>query len=155
MRAAIDCIITDAMDIYTEIEIAAPIADVWRTLTDFSAYSAWNPVMPNISGTARSGERIRIWLAAGALRVPLDAEVISVEPERELCWIGPPISQLRPLVSGRHYFRLHDNGDGTVHLAHGEVFAGWLIPRGWNLGRGTLERAYNTFNQALKRHVEG
>lgn len=146
---------TDAMDIFTDIEISAPIADVWRVLTDFAGYADWNPVMRRISGRAEVGSKIRIWLGLGPIKVPMDAEVLTADHERELCWIGPPFSQLRPLVSGRHYFQLHDNGDGTVHLAHGEVFTGWLIPPGWSLGSETLERMYNEFNRALKHHLEG
>lgn len=143
------------MEIFTEIEIAAPAPEVWRVLTDFSGYSDWNPIMPRISGHAEVSSRIRIWFTAFAnLQIPMDAEVVTVDQHRELCWVGPPFSQLRPLVSGRHYFRLHETGIGMVHLSHGEVFSGYLIPRGFNLGRGMLERAYNEFNRALKDRVE-
>ena len=45
------------MEIRTEVEIAAPAAEVWRTLTAFADYGEWNPFITQLSGELREGQR--------------------------------------------------------------------------------------------------
>ena len=42
-----------------EIEIDAPPERIWAVVTDFGAYSEWNPFIRRISGGLREGARLR------------------------------------------------------------------------------------------------
>lgn len=47
-------------NITTSIGIQAPLATIWRILTDFRDYPAWNPFIRSIEGEARAGARLLI-----------------------------------------------------------------------------------------------
>ena len=44
----------------TGIDIAAPPWRVWRVLTDFDAYPAWNPFLTRVQGRPEQGARLRV-----------------------------------------------------------------------------------------------
>ncbi len=143
------------MDIHSEIDIDRPASEVWRVLTDFSAYAQWNPMIPRIKGEPRVGSRVSFRIKIpGGLQVPIDAEVVIADSDRELRWVGPARKQLRGLVSGSHYYRIEPRGPAGVRFCHGEVFSGLLVPGTWPRGERTLTPMYAAFNRALKRRVE-
>ena len=45
-------------ELRTEVEIAAPMDDVWRMLTDLAAYRDWNPFIISAEGWAEVGQRL-------------------------------------------------------------------------------------------------
>ena len=47
-------------EIRTEVEIAAPLTEVWSILTDFNSWKEWNPIVNQASGTASLGSKLRI-----------------------------------------------------------------------------------------------
>ncbi len=46
--------------IETQIDVAASASSVWKILTDFPAYSDWNPFITEIEGTPELSARLRI-----------------------------------------------------------------------------------------------
>ncbi len=141
------------MQIRTEIEIQAPVAEVWKALTDFAAYEQWNPFITEISGELRPGARLHV-----CLQLPEGGQqrfrpvVLRADPEQELRWRGKLL--VGALFSGEHFFRLSAGSDAnSVRLVHGEDFSGVLVPY---LHRSiTLAtRGFVYMNQALKRHLE-
>lgn len=49
--------------IQTEVLIQAPVDLVWKTLTNFSDYSNWNPFIRQIKGTATLGAKLSVTIA--------------------------------------------------------------------------------------------
>ena len=91
--------------IETAIDIHASAARVWSILTDFSAYSAWNPFITAAEGEARPGARLRITIAPPGRRPMTFRPVVLVAvPEQELRWLGRLL--LPGLFDGEHAFRL-------------------------------------------------
>jgi hypothetical protein len=140
-------------EIQTEIRIEAPPAEVWRVLTDFAAYPAWNPFVKRVEGELRVGARLEIFVQVPEGRgMKFKPEVLRVEEARELRWLGSlPVPGL---FNGEHIFRLEPAGAEGTRFLHGERFKGLLIP----LMGGTLvkvERGYLLMNEALKARVEG
>jgi hypothetical protein len=73
----------------TVIDIHASTARVWSILTDFSAYSTWNPFITAAEGEARSGVRLRITIAPpGRRRMTFRPVVPVAVPKQELRWLG-------------------------------------------------------------------
>jgi hypothetical protein len=140
-------------EIRTEIEIGAPIQQVWKELTAFAAYSEWNPFIRKVSGNAIPGERLTIRIqppeSRGMTFRPL---VLAAAAPIELRWKGKLLVQ--GLFDGEHSFRLHAIDSGRTKFVQSEVFSGILVP----LFGGTLEatrRGFELMNEALKERAEG
>lgn len=129
--------------IETSLAVDAPPAAVWRVLTDFAGYPAWNPLTVGVDGRVEVGAtlRLRVMLRGRVRRV--GARVLVVTPERELRWGGG----VRPLVWVEHWVRLAPEGAGT-RIDHGESFVGMLAGLGTRL-LGLSPAPYHAVNAAL------
>lgn len=132
--------------------IDAPPKEVWRVLTDFSAYSAWNPFMDRIEGVAATGAKLVVHMQNGARGMTFKPTVLVADPGRELRWLG----KLGPggLFDGERVFILEPTDAGGTRLTHGERFSGLLV----RLVPGTTkdtDAGFDAFDTALKQRVEG
>ena len=113
------------MLIRTETILQASPEQVWAVLTDFPAYSQWNPLVTQIEGRAIPGEKIRITIPLPyvnkSISLPCTIEVC--EPDRELTWWGVTLGAW--FAKGRHFHKLEDLGNGQTKLIHGERFSGF------------------------------
>ncbi|MGX5655665.1 SRPBCC family protein [Geodermatophilus nigrescens] len=132
--------------------VAAPPAVVWRVLTDTSAYGAWNPFIPELTGQLRVGQRLRVRIVPpGGRGMTFRPTVTAVEEERELAWLGR--LGVPGLFDGTHSFTLTPRADGGTDLLQREVFRGVLVP----LVAGTLrqtETGFRAMNEALRSRAE-
>jgi hypothetical protein len=126
----------------TAIEIEAPPARVWRVLSDFAAYPAWNPFIRRIEGDARPGARLTVVIQpVGGRGMTFRPTVLVAEPERELRWLGRLV--VAGLFDGEHGFRLEARGAGGTRFVQREVFRGLLVPllaRTWIAARARGSR---------------
>jgi hypothetical protein len=134
---------------HTQIDIAAPPSTVWRHLTDFAAYPAWNPLVGRISGDFRPGGRIATEILP--LGKTYAATLLQWEPGCGLTWQG--VQGARFLLAGRHYYHLEPLPNGHTRLKHGEYFTGWLsafIP-----GRllAKMQDAFTRHNHQLQQRI--
>jgi hypothetical protein len=138
-------------EVATEATISAPAARVWDVLTDFAAYSSWNPVITRVAVDLREGARGKASFAVSSSRsltIPILIE--SVAPRVELAWSGGP----RWLFHGTHYFRLREQPCGATHVAHGELFEGAAVRLTHGLMRSRVVPVYQSLTDALKRRCE-
>ncbi len=142
------------MEIRTTIDIAASPARVWELITDFAGWDRWNPLLRRVRGRPEVGSTVRFSATVGRAHVPLTAQVMIVEPERELMWVGPAAPRiLRKVVSGSHWFRLAPIAGGT-RFDHGEAFRGLAVPPRWDRFESFARPGYDAMNRALKREAE-
>jgi hypothetical protein len=141
------------MILSTEIEIAAPVESVWRTLTDFASYPEWNPFLKRVEGNAAVGERLTVRAEApGGMPMTFRPTVLAATPNAELRWMGRLLTP--GLFDGEHSFVLSAVDDRRTRMLHQEQFAGLLVPLfRRSLDRGT-RRGFVLMNEALKRRVE-
>jgi hypothetical protein len=113
--------------IESEVTIDASRETVWRILTDFDAYSRWNPLMTAAEGDARLGEHIQVDLQPpGSDAQKLSPEIMVLRPERKLRWMS---RQLLPGLGDREYeVILEPLGGGRVRVVMHKRFEGILIP---------------------------
>jgi hypothetical protein len=138
--------------IETEIEINAPGARVWALLTDFAQMPSWNPFIRSISGTLAQGARLAIHVVPpGSSGMRFKPTVLSVQPERELRWLGHLL--LPGIFDGEHYFMLESIGPNKTRLTHGEKFSGLMVGL---LGSTLAATAagFRAMNTALKQKAE-
>jgi hypothetical protein len=143
---------TALRELETAVEIDAPPAAVWRVLTDFPAYGAWNPFIRSIEGTAHEGERLTVLLEPpGGRGMTIRPTVLAVHPDRELRWKGRLL--VPGLIDGEHTFRIELLDGERSRFVHGERFTGILV----GLVKSTLaktEAGFEQMNAALKQRVE-
>lgn len=139
---------TDRLD--TVIDIAAPPGAVWRVLTDFAGYAAWNPFIRQVEGKAREGTRLTATMhPAGRKPMTFRPVIIRAEEAVALVWRGRlPVPGL---FDGEHAFLLTATATGT-RLDHSEAFGGLLVPF---LKAEGFRKDFEAMNRALEARVKG
>ncbi len=139
----------------TEIQITASPEAVWEVLTDFSAFTEWNPLILEARGELEEGSRIAVTLKAGEGRpFRVRPRLLRVSAHRELRWLGRV--GLPGIFDGEHIFRIEPGPDGTgTRFIHMENFRGILVPLLWKKLDSETRAGFEAMNQALKERVEG
>ena len=139
-------------ELRTEIEIDAPTERVWHVLSDFSAYSEWNPFIRAIEGVPEVGSRLKVRIdPPGARGMTFKPTVREVEPGRELRWLGRFL--VPGLCDGEHRLVVEPLSEGRSRFVQSERFSGLLV----GLLAKTLaatERGFVEMNEALKQRTE-
>jgi hypothetical protein len=145
---------TPKLEIRSEIDIDAPVEEVWAVLTDFASFPAWNPFIRRISGPLSPGSRLDVLLGLPGTRgMGFRPTLISVVPNHELRWLGR--LGLPGLFDGEHIFELVPQGGNRTHFVQREQFRGLLLPL---LRRSLLRdarRGFDEMNAALRARVTG
>ena len=140
-------------EIKTEIEIYSSPINAWRILTDFSSFHKWNPIIPQIAGEARLGEKlvISVMTSKGTVRT-YTPTITRMNENHELRWMGK--SFIPGLLNGERIFRLSQISEKRTHLLHSEIFTGL----GSYIAGGRLfkdvENSLRQMNNAFKKRVE-
>lgn len=138
--------------IETAIDVAAPPHEVWRVLTDFSAYGAWNPFIDRIEGEAALGAKIKVHVKVPGLpAMPLDAEIVTFEPDRQLVWRSGFVAKG---VFDRDHIIAVTPTDGGCVVRQTQTFEGPMASVAAILGEGPVRHGLGRMNEALKRKVE-
>lgn len=142
-----------ARDIETTTDIHAPIADIWRILTDFPQYEEWNPLLIRASGSLSVGNRLGITLRLpGSRPMSFSPTLIALVPEREFRWLGT--LGFSALFAGEHIFQLVPQSNGTIRLKHSERFTGILPPLMGLQWYERVRQGFESMNRALKLRAE-
>lgn len=137
----------------TQIEIEAPVEQVWSLLIDFPSYSRWNPFVRSIEGTLEVSQSLKVFIQPpGTSGMQLRPTVLTVEPNRELRWKGSLF--LPGLFNGEHYFQLESKPGAGLTFRQGEVFSGILVPFFRRSLDGATKQGFVAMNQALKHEAE-
>lgn len=140
-------------ELRSEIDIHASDERVWQLLTDFANFPQWNPFIRRVSGEAKTGARLEVYLQpSGARGTTFRPRVLKVEPKRELRWLGHLV--IPGLFDGEHIFTIEPLEANGVHFVQCELFTGLLVPL---LAHGLdtdTRRGFDEMNQALKVRAE-
>lgn len=138
--------------IETEIAIATAPNEVWRVLTDFAHYGAWNPFIDRIDGEPVLGSKIKVHVKAlGLPAMPLDAEIVRLEPDREIVWRSGLIA--KGVFDRDHIIQVEPSATGCL-VRQIQTFEGPLASTAAILGEGPVRHGLTRMNDALKRKVE-
>ncbi len=149
------------MDIETESLIDAPRSTIWSVLIDVPGYNGWNPFLKHAGGGVAVGEVLRLDVhLPGAWVTPTKVRIMTVDPERELTWLGHFLN-IPGLIDGYHSLQLFDEGHGQTKLVHKEHFEGFLLPIffSWftrkKIRQGMDELGSKTCNRTTPRLLSG
>lgn len=142
-----------ATTIHTEIEIEATSARVWEVLTDFAAYSHWNPFVVQIEGKPVVGAQLKAVIKPeGSKGMAFTPTVVEATIEREFRWRGTLISAA--IMEGEHRFCIEPGENGRVRFVQAESFRGIFAPLILALIRTSTLAGFNAMNRALKERAE-
>lgn len=137
----------------TQIEIEAPIDQVWSLLIDFRSYPRWNPFVRSIEGTLAVGQSLKVFIQPpGSCGMRFRPIVFGLQPNRELRWKGKLF--LPGLFDGEHYFKLEAKPGGGTTFHQGETFSGLLVPLFRSSLDGATKQGFVAMNEAVKREAE-
>jgi len=141
------------MELNSEIEINASPETVWKLLTETSRFPEWNPFIRRLSGELQVGQKLVVFMQpSGASGMEFKPEVLKVEPNRELRWLGHLI--LPGLFDGEHIFQIESLGDKHVRFHQREIFSGILVPLLKKSLNANTRRGFNEMNRKLKELAE-
>ena len=138
--------------IHTEIEIEAPVAEVWEVLTEWGAYPAWNPLVDSVVGELREGARLAVHLRLGRARLPIVTKLVALQPERELRWVGHAL--VPGIFDGEHSFAMEPLPQARTRFVHAERFSGVAAGLVLRLVGEQTRAGFEAMNRALKRRCE-
>ena len=140
-------------ELVSNIEIDASPEEVWSVLTDFAKFSDWNPFIRWIKGELTKGAKLEVRIQpTGARGSTFKPTVLSVDPPRELRWVGH--LWISGLFDGEHTLRIESIGDNRARFEQKETFTGLFVRLlAKSLDMDTL-RGFNEMNKALKEQVE-
>jgi len=138
-------------EIRHEIEIDAPPAAVWRTLTSTADYG-WNPFIRQIRGKLAVGEKLQVEIQPPGGRVmKFKPTVLEAAPGLRLRWLGRLL--VPGLFDGEHSFELQPLPGERTRFIQTERFSGILV----GLFRPTLDKTRDGFaamDEALKTEID-
>ena len=139
--------------IQTQIEIYSSPSTAWKILTDFSSFPKWNPIITQIAGEARLGEKLKISVKTSKGTVRAYTPTITVFNENhELRWKGK--SFLPGLLNGERIFTFIQISEEHIRLQHSELFSGLgSFVAGARLFKD-IENSLQQMNNAFKKRVE-
>jgi hypothetical protein len=139
-------------ELRTEVEIAAPLSHVYRVLTDFGSYQAWNPFLTAVSGKLEVGQKLSVEMSLPEGKTYLlEPLVTEVTENSELRWSGRFI--FPALLQAEHFFLLSERGQGLTRVVQGHNLSGFMLRFAGNsltlAARGSVY-----MNTALKKRAE-
>jgi hypothetical protein len=139
--------------LFSSIDIEAPAEQVWKVLTDFEAFPAWNPFITHAEGRLEVGARLKLRMQpVRGTAVTLRPTLVEVIDGRRLRWVGR--LGVGGLFDAEHLFVVETRGAAGSRLVQQEQFGGLLVPfLARSLDRGTLP-AFHAMNDALKDRAE-
>ena len=141
-------------EIKTEIEISAPIEEVWSTLMNFDSWANWSPIIRKASGDATLGATLNITMIGKdeSKDGPMYYPVITVLSEpNSFRWHANMMADF--LFTNDKTFELETTSSGT-RLIHKELFSGMMVPMFWSKLEKNVPLMLDSMNVALKNKIE-
>ncbi len=140
-------------ELRTEIDIAAPLENVWKVLTDFEGWKDWNAVF-HVGGQAGIGSRLNVTVYEERSKEgkSYPAVVTQLEAPRLLRWRARMMAGF--IFTNDKIFELKKTEQGAK-LIHREGFSGLMVPLMWKKMEECALPMLESLNQALKKKVEG
>ncbi len=129
-----------------EILVNAPIATVWKLLSDFEGWPTWNKSVSRIqlNGPVDVGTTF-VWVAGGSKIVSCLEEI---EAPNRIVWSGKTFG-----IKAVHVWKFEKRNDGT-HVYTEESFDGLIVKLFPGLMRKILAKALDQGVRALKEAAE-
>jgi len=143
---------SNPLSIRTQIDIEAPVEQVFSTLLDFENYPDWNPYHKSVVGKPQVGAALEVTIQrpdGQIVEVPA-VHIMRLRENTEIAWGGG----IKGVFYGEHVFELQKLNGNMTRLKHNEAFEGIFIGFA-DLPTDVLTQGYEEMNEALKKYLEG
>lgn len=135
------------------VEILAPIDAVWRILTDFGNYNAWNRFTPSVDCSGELGALVDMQVCFPGVKPMRQVEVLNVfEPPYRLAW-GVIMGSRAFLVANR-YQLLEPVGPDRTRYTTIDYVSGLLAPLVNYFYSEPMWAGFQLAADGLKAHAE-
>lgn len=144
----------DMREIKTEIEISAPVAQVWSVLANIDEWADWSPIINQSSGVAALGSTLAITMMSkkkGKDGPKYNPVITILDEPTSFRWRAKMIAGF--IMSNDKVIELEETNTGT-RLVHKELFSGMVVPLFWSSVEKNVPAMLNSMNEALKIKVE-
>ena len=141
-------------EIKTEIEISAPVPEVWDILMDIDSWEQWSPIINQASGDAALGSTLNITMMSKeeGKDGPQYSPVITILEQPTLFrWRANMLAGF--VFTNDKVFELEATTAGT-RVTHKELFSGMLVPFFWPSVEKNVPAMLDSMNEALKFKAE-
>jgi len=140
-------------ELRAEIQISAPIDQVWQVLTDFDRWKDWNPMVNQASGSAAVDSKLTITMRGPDAKDAMKYQPIVMEatPPKSFRWRATMMSGF--MFTNDRVFELKENNGGTL-LVNKEEFSGLMVPMFWGKMTPFVVPMLEQMNKALKNKME-
>jgi len=139
-------------ELRTEIQISAPIDQVWQVLTDFDHWKGWNPIVKQASGSASLGSKLNITISGEDCKeMSYQPHVLEVNPPKIFRWRATMMAGF--IFTNDRVFELKEKNGGT-EFTHKEEFSGLMVPMCWKKMNQFVLPMLEKMNKALKGKLE-
>lgn len=141
-------------EVRADVFIDAPIAQVWRVVTDLRAYPQWNPYMRLVNGRLSPGEKLMIVLQpVGARASIIHPTVVSVVPNQLMSWRERLV--LPGIFDGYYTLRLEALSPTQTRVFQHETYSGLIVLPSQRWLETSVQSGMIQMNAALKYYIEG
>ncbi len=137
--------------VHTQIEINQPVEKVWQTLINSENMSKWSNALRKIEGEIEEGNRVTLHYLVGGKVKKFKVTLINVIKDREFGWS----ESLIPLAKDNHRYKLEPLPGRRCRLIQSDGIKGFSALFIGKAISSLMLRQFETFNEALKREVEG
>jgi hypothetical protein len=138
--------------IETQMDIAASASRIWQVLTDFPAYSQWNPFIAEIEGRPELGARLRVQIRPpGRSAITFRPTILVAAREWELRWRSRRF--LPGFVDRENSFRIRTHGR-SCGFHQSERFTGIMVTALGDDLFDAMRHGFEEMNAALKLRAE-
>lgn len=145
------------IEIYSDIEINASAEKVWEILTNFQAYSEWNPMIKTINGELAVGAQLEVVLKSTERETQgeftLNTTIIKLIPNQELRLTRSIVWKI--LFHAEHIIIIESLGPNRVMFRQATIFRGVFARWLENKINKTSLSGFDEMNAVLKERAEG
>ncbi|NOQ27931.1 MAG: SRPBCC domain-containing protein [Bacteroidales bacterium] len=139
--------------IFTGIEIDAPIEKVWAVLTNFEEYPKWNPFIKLIDGEVKEGLIFKVTLEPPDSKPMIfKPKCLKFEKNKKFKWLGHLF--IPGIFDGEHIFELIEMNKNKTNFIQKENFKGLLVPFLWKQLNTKTRKGFELMNEKLKELSE-
>ena len=141
-------------EITTEIEISAPVTEVWAILTNIDGWAEWSPIINQASGDASLGSTLSITMIGEEEDKDgpkYDPVITILDKPKSFRWRAKMMAGF--IMTNDKEFELEATSTGT-RLIHKELFSGMFVPLFWSSVEKNVPTMLKSMNEALKIKAE-
>lgn len=135
----------------TEIFINSNPENVWKVLTNLDGWKAWNPIIREVTGEMKLGNKLKVTIKAGKSGTVMNPVISKLEDQKSLVWTTSMGAGY--LFKNEKVIELSPSGEGTK-VTHSELYGGLLPTLTWKKFEKMVLPMLNAANKGLKKEVE-